>query len=83
MRIFVTSLGHIFKMFPSNLCSARNETEPWLCRNLIMSSQDGYIAQPAGDQQPLSPPLLWVLNTSVVDVFGTREFGRTKDVLRI
>lgn len=26
------------KMFPSNLCSARNETEPWLWRNLIISS---------------------------------------------
>lgn len=26
------------KMIPSNLCSARNETKPWLCRNLIVSS---------------------------------------------
>lgn len=25
-------------MIPSNLCSARNETKPWLCRNLIVSS---------------------------------------------
>lgn len=66
-------LATFLKMFPSNLCSARNETEPWLCRNLIMSSREGYIAQPAGDKQPLSTLLLWVLNTSVVDVFGTRS----------
>ena len=48
-----------------------------------MSSLEGYISQPAGDQQPSSSLLLWVLRNSVVDVFGTTEFGRTKDVLRI
>ena len=43
------------------------------------------IAQPLGDQ-PQRPSLLVRALRSlsdVLDVFGTRQFGRTKDVLRI
>lgn len=83
-KISVTSLGYILKMFPSNLCSARNETEPRFCRNLIMSSLE--------DSAPLSllgtgaadpPSGVRALRSYILDVFGTREFGKTKDVLRI
>lgn len=48
---------HFFlkKLFPSNLCSARNETEPRFCRNLRMSSLE-------------DSPLLSLLGTSTGDL---------------
>lgn len=75
-------LATFLKMFPSNLCSARNETEPRLCRNLIMSSRGGLHRQPAGESNLYlllsdcgsSTPLSWCI---------WNQDGRTKDVLRI